>query len=107
MPVFELDKPGIGGELLDGQKPKTMRMSAAASVTMQASGGKYVPAWVAFDRQVLRFYAYFLESVVESRAESFRVRKCEILYYLEDDTMQVVEPKQYAPVKHRTERAVM
>ena len=45
-------------------------------------------------RQVLRFYAYFLESVQESRIENFRVRKCVLLFYLEDGTMQITETKQ-------------
>ena len=34
-----------------------------------------VPAYVALDRMVLRFFAYFKEAVHESRAEHFRVRK--------------------------------
>jgi hypothetical protein len=54
--------------------------------------------------QVLRFYGYFLESVVESRVESYRVRRCNLLYYLEDDTMQLLEPKVYV---HRNERLRM
>ena len=43
---------------------------------------------------MLRFYAYFLESVQESRIENFRVRKCVLLFYLEDGTMQITETKQ-------------
>jgi Ca2+-binding EF-hand superfamily protein len=53
-----------------------------------------VPAYVALDRMVLRFFAYFKEAVHESRAEHFRVRKTTILYYLEDNTIQVNEPKE-------------
>jgi len=53
-----------------------------------------VPAYVALDRMVLRFFAYFKEAVHESRAEHFRVRKVTILYYLEDNTIQVNEPKE-------------
>lgn len=51
------------------------------------------PAWLKHDRQVLRFFAYFQEPVHESPNENLRVRLCHILYYLEDATMQVVEPK--------------
>jgi len=51
------------------------------------------PAWVAFDRKVLRFNCYFKEAVNESRIENFRVRRCVLYYYLEDDSMHVSEPK--------------
>ena len=37
--------------------------------------GPASPAWVAFDRQVLRFTAYFQEAVHELRGEQYRVRK--------------------------------
>merc|ERR1711939_1068358 len=53
-----------------------------------------VPAFVALDRMVLRFFAYYKEAVHESRMENYRVRKVTILYYLEDNTIQVNEPKE-------------
>ena len=43
---------------------------------------------------MLRFYGYFKESVVESRMENHRVRKLVIFYYLEDRSIQLIEPKQ-------------
>jgi len=52
-----------------------------------------LPAWDAFDRVVLRFYGYFKESVVETNLENHRVRNLVIYYYLEDDTMQIIEKK--------------
>lgn len=42
---------------------------------------------------VLRFGAYFLETVHESNMENYRVRVCEILFYLDDQTVQILEPK--------------
>lgn len=42
---------------------------------------------------MLRFYAYFKESVLFSPVEDYRVRPVVVYYYLEDDTMAVVEPK--------------
>ena len=42
---------------------------------------------------MLRFYGYFQEAVHEKREEQYRVRKCIILFYLEDDTIQVNEPQ--------------
>merc|ERR1719160_601632 len=53
-----------------------------------------LPAWDALDRHVLRFFGFFKEAVVETNLENYRVRKCTILYYLEDDTFQINEPRQ-------------
>mmetsp|Transcript_14043 Transcript_14043/g.30012 ORF Transcript_14043/g.30012 Transcript_14043/m.30012 type:complete len:586 (-) Transcript_14043:836-2593(-) len=53
-----------------------------------------LPAWVAYDRKVLRFYAYFKEAVVDSPEENHRIRKCIIYFYLEDESVHVAEPKQ-------------
>ncbi len=44
--------------------------------------------------QVLRFYGFFKEAVVESNIENHRVRKVIIYYYLEDDSMHIAEPHQ-------------
>uniref|UniRef100_A0A3Q1J112 EF-hand domain-containing family member C2 n=1 Tax=Anabas testudineus TaxID=64144 RepID=A0A3Q1J112_ANATE len=69
------EKPGIGGELLVGQKIKP-------KYTVYPKGqGRGLPSWVAFDKQALCFEAYFQEAVPE------------IYFYLEDDTIQVVEPE--------------
>ncbi|KAL8424944.1 hypothetical protein Efla_007246 [Eimeria flavescens] len=51
------------------------------------------PAWDVMEQKVLKFSAYFNEHVDESREGNYRTRICEIMYYLEDDTMEVVEPK--------------
>eukprot|EP00656_Telonema_subtile_P014143 TRINITY_DN1720_c0_g1_i1.p1 TRINITY_DN1720_c0_g1~~TRINITY_DN1720_c0_g1_i1.p1 ORF type:complete len:649 (-),score=158.52 TRINITY_DN1720_c0_g1_i1:245-2191(-) len=53
-----------------------------------------LPAFVSLDRMVLRFFGYFKEAVHESRMENYRVRKVVLLYYLEDNTIQVNEPEQ-------------
>ena len=37
---------------------------------------------------------YFKEGVTESRLENFRIRKLIVCYYLEDNTIQISEPKQ-------------
>ena len=42
---------------------------------------------------VLRFFAYYIESVTESVIEKERVRKCVICYYLDDGTLSVSEPR--------------
>lgn len=53
-----------------------------------------LPSWLAYDRKVLRFYAFFKEAVYSSQVENFRTRKCVIYYYLEDNSIHVAEPKQ-------------
>lgn len=79
-------KPGIGGDPLAGQPLKSKH-----SIFPKGEGTS-APAWVAFDRQVLCFDAYFQEAVHEKREEQYRIRKCKIYFYLEDDSIQVIEP---------------
>lgn len=43
--------------------------------------------------QVLSFEAFFEEDVHQRQEETFRIRQCKIYFYLEDDTIQVVEPQ--------------
>jgi len=52
------------------------------------------PGWLQFDRVCLRFDAYFQEEVVERQDENHRIRACKILFYPEDDSIQVNEDKQ-------------
>ena len=42
--------------------------------------------------QVLKFDAYFQEDVPMSTEEHYRIRQVHIYYYLEDDSMSVIEP---------------
>jgi len=49
------------------------------------------PKWLKYDRQCLKFFAYFQEPVVEDANENFRIRKCIIFYYLDDDTFHIIE----------------
>ena len=60
----------------------------------QAPAQPALPRFVTADRQVLRFYAYFKEGVVERVEENFRVRRCIIYYYIEDGSIHVGEPKE-------------
>ena len=80
-------KPGIGGDTLPGQT-----VPAGYSQIPRGEGGN-LPTWVAYDKHVLAFDAYFQEPVVEKREEQFRVRKCKLYFYLEDDTIQIVEAR--------------
>lgn len=49
--------------------------------------------WLTYAGKVLRFYAYFNEAVSQSATETDRVRLCTLFYYLENDTIQVNEPR--------------
>ncbi|XP_047457110.1 EF-hand domain-containing family member C2 [Mugil cephalus] len=85
--LISSEKPGIGGERLAGQKIKPKY-----SIYPKGEGSD-LPSWVAFDKQALCFEAYFQEDVPEAQTETYRIRKCKICFYLEDDTIQVVEPE--------------
>ncbi|NXK10876.1 EFHC1 protein, partial [Herpetotheres cachinnans] len=52
----------------------------------------FIPAHVAFDKKILKFDAYFQEDVPLSAEEHYRIRQVGIYYYLEDDSMSVIEP---------------
>ncbi|NXU48754.1 EFHC2 protein, partial [Turnix velox] len=81
------NKPGVGGEPLPGQKLKP-----EYSVFPKGMGSD-APAWVAFDKQVLSFDAYVVEETSDKTQDLYRIRYCKIYFYLEDDTIQVIEPE--------------
>lgn len=61
---------------------------------MNQSYPRLLPQWIKFDKNVLKFTGYFVEHVVESAYENYRIRKCNIFYYLEDDTLHIAELKE-------------
>ena len=73
----------------------TTRASTRATELLAASkmGPTIVPAHVAFDKKVLCFHGYFKQTVHESPLEHYRVRHIKLYYYLEDDTISVLEPE--------------
>eukprot|EP00397_Hematodinium_sp_SG-2012_P007020 GEMP01007060.1.p1 GENE.GEMP01007060.1~~GEMP01007060.1.p1 ORF type:complete len:604 (+),score=116.03 GEMP01007060.1:114-1925(+) len=52
-----------------------------------------LPAWLKHDRQVLCFTAYFQETVYLDAHENSRLRQCTLMYFMEDGTLKVREPK--------------
>lgn len=42
---------------------------------------------------MLNFSVYFQEAVVENKNENYRLRKCTMYYYLEDDTIHILETR--------------
>eukprot|EP00438_Fugacium_kawagutii_P029911 Skav232657 [mRNA] locus=scaffold698:62079:62777:+ [translate_table: standard] len=51
------------------------------------------PAWIKHDKQVLRFYGFFQETVTERPDENARYRHVSIMYHMEDGTMSMHEAK--------------
>jgi len=51
------------------------------------------PAWIKHDKQVLRFYGFYQEHVTERPDENSRYRQLAFMYYMEDGTLAVTEPK--------------
>ena len=41
----------------------------------------------------MHFKAYFQEPVVENPTENYRIRKCTVYYYLDDDTLHILEDR--------------
>jgi len=83
------------GKIGSRVRPSTAGPSSTAgrlrTTTPNLSSQNAGPDWLKYDRKVLRYYAYFREAVPESSVESFRIRRCAILYYLENGTVEITE----------------
>lgn len=55
---------------------------------------QFQPDWVKLDKQVLRFYGFFRESIVESKFEDSRVRKLTVYFYVTDGTISIYEDRE-------------
>jgi len=53
-----------------------------------------LPSFLEHDRRVLLFNAYFEEDVLQSAVETKRIRICEIFFYVEDGTIEIIQTKQ-------------
>lgn len=81
--------------------------------TLNESYPRILPQWIKNDKRVLKFNSYFVEHVVESAYENYRIRKCDIYYYLDDDTIHITEikeensgiPQGYFVKRHKIEKA--
>ncbi|KAK9830736.1 hypothetical protein WJX74_004568 [Apatococcus lobatus] len=87
----------IGSQPLPASGLAVGAATAAAAASQGAAMGAAMsstPQWVTYDKKVLRFYAFFKEGVDDSPEENYRVRRCQILLYLEDGSLSIVEPKE-------------
>ncbi|XP_034477117.1 EF-hand domain-containing family member C2 [Drosophila innubila] len=84
----ELVEPN--GPLVD---PKCPPVATEMSAMWTPKISIKLPPWLAYDKQVLCFSAYFKEPLTEIYHAPYQVRKVKIYFYLEDGTMQITEPK--------------
>ena len=71
----------------------TLNQPRKHNIMVKSASEVCLPQWLKYDKNVLRFEGYFNEHVNESSFENYRIRPCEILYYLEDDSVQIIEKK--------------
>ncbi|CRK98354.1 CLUMA_CG011714, isoform A [Clunio marinus] len=50
-----------------------------------------IPSWRVYEKKMLRFYGYFKETLPETRTP-YQIRRIKLIYFLEDDTIQIIEP---------------
>ncbi|KAI8033054.1 hypothetical protein M5D96_014192 [Drosophila gunungcola] len=65
---------------------------AASSIYPPRSGPR-MPPWLAYDKKVLCFNAYFKQTLQEFYHAPYLVRKVKIYFYLEDGTLEIYEPR--------------
>eukprot|EP00933_Yihiella_yeosuensis_P029645 TRINITY_DN2328_c0_g1_i3.p1 TRINITY_DN2328_c0_g1~~TRINITY_DN2328_c0_g1_i3.p1 ORF type:complete len:642 (-),score=125.53 TRINITY_DN2328_c0_g1_i3:262-2187(-) len=75
------------------EKPKTPPPLEQDCVPKNMVYPREQPAWLKHDKQVLRFYGYFQESVCERPDENSRYRHVSFMYFMEDGTMRMSEPR--------------
>ena len=65
-----------------------------AGFTRTAPAQPFVPRFCKLDKKVLRFFGHFTESIPDGLGtETSRLRNVHVLYFLEDDTLSLVEPR--------------
>lgn len=50
------------------------------------------PHYVHYDKVVLTFHGFFRQNVIESVVEQQRIRYVNVMYFMEDDTITIMEP---------------
>jgi EF-hand domain-containing protein 1 len=70
----------------------TATLFNSTGLTPKKSG--FTPKFARYEKMVLRWYGFYREAVDESQVEQERIRKVQLLYYLEDDTIELTEPRE-------------
>lgn len=89
---------GMGGASWRLEATKVMPRSGVQlddlpSVAKNMKWPRVAPAWMKHEKQVLRFYAFYQESVPERAEENSRYRHLVIMYFMEDGTVRISEPR--------------
>lgn len=75
------------GDIMDVKKPSNSTQALKNTTTHTPADTK----WLEYRNKVLRFDGYFQEAVHNSATEQYRIRGCTLLFFPEDDTLQVNE----------------
>ena len=93
--IWSLSSGIVMADEADPNQQTLINSGSAASIPLaktlkvKDSGKRYL----SLGGLVLCFYGYFKEAVYESQLENYRIRHCEIMYFLEDDSISIVERK--------------
>ena len=71
--------------------PETLKEPEKRTSSLKEGFPRVLPQWMKYDKKVLSFEGYFIEHISESAHENYRIRRCTLNYYLDDDTLQVIE----------------
>ncbi|KAA6390914.1 MAG: putative EF-hand domain-containing protein, partial [Streblomastix strix] len=83
------------GTIAQGEKARVRAFRGEAPLPSDIGVQKQtIPSFIAYDKIVMAFLAYYKEPVHESQEEVYRVRSIEIDFHLEDGTMCLLEHKQ-------------
>lgn len=93
--------PGKGGRETDANSvayvgnydPVRFDPSLIYGRTRSKQQEQFLPHYALYDQKCLTFKAFFKQSVFESPDEFYRVRNVNIIYFLEDDTITIMEPR--------------
>jgi hypothetical protein len=89
--------PSIVDLQIDATRKQLETLEATSRELDHDQTGAYIPDYTEQkvpETIVLRFFAYFKQSLTEAGEETYRVRYVRIYYYTEDDTVMVEEAKQ-------------
>lgn len=89
--AIALQRPGWRFEATE--KPPTPPPAEEDLVAKNVRHPRIAPAWLKHDKQVLRFYGYYQESVVERADENSRYRHLAFMFFMEDGTLRISEPR--------------
>ncbi|KAG7205804.1 hypothetical protein KM043_007749 [Ampulex compressa] len=91
---------GFGGKPIDAESVAFTKDSDPIQYDPSLTYGRvreygkqqFVPHYALFAQKCLSFKAFFRQGVFNSANEHFRIRYVNILYFLEDDTVCIIEP---------------